>query len=707
MDKVQETRPRYNSQEYPHHQSCPSKNDNHKIQILKLLLASFLVLYFELVIIRYLSTEIRIFAYMKNLPLIASFFGIGLGMVRRSPPKVLWRLFPFIAFLLFFQISFAPLLNLTHTPFPAKDYYVYGTKNISGMKDALIFIWVMSEILFLTVAFFLVLGTIVGEQLSCHAPLCGYGANLVGSLLGIVTFTVLAFYNLSPFIWILLGFFLLMPFFYKQRAHTAVFILLVAMTFVNPQASYWSPYYRIDLHELPHPAEWSRPSAYELSVNHDYHQKIVDLSPQFLSRFPHAEPNRSAVITYEFPYRFVSNPGNVLIVGAGTGNDVAAALRNGAYHVDAVEIDPVIQRLGILYHPERPYDSPKVTVHIDDARAFFNKTKKKYDLIVFGYLDAHTLLSSFSSIRLDNFVYTLESFREAKNLLKDDGTLVLAIASGGTFVSKRVFNTLERAFGIPPHVYSTGYDVVGMVFVEGEALKKGPLSDFLERSGQLYGYNDALIATDDWPFLYMASRTIPVSIACVLVLFLYCSWIAVHKTLPRKNFMDRLHLHFFFLGAGFLLLETRAVTEMSLLFGSTWITNAIVIGAFLLMAILANFITSYRPVSLRVSYSGLFLLLGLSFFIPFSILEGLPVGVKILASGIFVGLPVFFTGLIFSRSFKLVANPSQVLGINLFGSVIGGALENFVMIGGSLIVGILAIMIYFFSVISLPIGGGK
>src|SRR3972149_3079065 len=137
MDKVQETRSRYNSQEYPHHQSCPSKNDNHKIQILKLLLASFLVLYFELVIIRYLSTEIRIFAYMKNLPLIASFFGIGLGMVRRSPPKVLWRLFPFIAFLLFFQISFAPLLNLTHTPFPAKDYYVYGTKNISGMKDAL------------------------------------------------------------------------------------------------------------------------------------------------------------------------------------------------------------------------------------------------------------------------------------------------------------------------------------------------------------------------------------------------------------------------------------------------------------------------------------------------------------------------------------------------------------------------------------------
>ena len=86
--------------------------------ILMLFLASFLALYFELVVIRYLSTEIRIFAYLKNLALVASFFGIGLGMILGDSPKTLRRLFPIFAALLFLLIAFAPVLHLTHLPVP-------------------------------------------------------------------------------------------------------------------------------------------------------------------------------------------------------------------------------------------------------------------------------------------------------------------------------------------------------------------------------------------------------------------------------------------------------------------------------------------------------------------------------------------------------------------------------------------------------------
>src|SRR2546427_12123699 len=45
-----------------------------------------------------------------------------------------------------------------------------------------------------------------------------------------------------------------------------------------------------------------------------------------------------------------------------TGNDVASALRHGAEHVDAVEIDPIIYKIGVQYHPESPYSSPRGTV---------------------------------------------------------------------------------------------------------------------------------------------------------------------------------------------------------------------------------------------------------------------------------------------------------------------------------------------------------
>ena len=68
---------------------------------------------------------------------------------------------------------------------------------------------------------------------------------------------------------------------------------------------------------------------------------------------------------------------DVLIIGAGSGNDVAAALANGAKHVDAVEIDPVINEIGRADHPDHPYDDPRVTVHLDDGRSFVRKTDRE------------------------------------------------------------------------------------------------------------------------------------------------------------------------------------------------------------------------------------------------------------------------------------------------------------------------------------------
>jgi spermidine synthase len=114
--------------------------------------------------------------------------------------------------------------------------------------------------------------------------------------------------------------------------------------------------------------------------------------------------------------------------GLGTGNDVAAALRAGAGAVDAVEIDPAIQELGRIYHPELPYSDPRVRFVNDDARSFLRTTSATYDLIVYGLLDSHTLLSHASSVRLDSFVYIVEGFRETRAHLRDDGVVSLSFA---------------------------------------------------------------------------------------------------------------------------------------------------------------------------------------------------------------------------------------------------------------------------------------
>jgi len=674
-----------------------------------LFLASFLALYFELVVIRYLSTEIRVFAYLKNLALIASFFGIGLGMILGKPPKALKRFFPLIATGLFLLIAFASPLRLTHLPVPGGEYEMFGSlpQPPAGLWGVLWFptmvlgfFAIVSGILNLVVMFFVVLGGTIGERLAQVEPLCGYGVNLAGSLAGIIAFTVLSFFGVPPFIWILVGVVAALPFFMRPRWSIAVFALLVcALAIPQPQGfaeryqdlaghvlqqhTFWSPYYRITLYDVPPPPGWPRPSAYLVDVNHDYHQKMLDLSPEFTARYPDVEPNRSGIAAYDLAYRLVPHPGRVLVVGAGTGNDVASALRRGAAHVDAVEIDPRIVELGRRYHPERPYDSPRVTVVVDDARAFFKRTTQKYDLIVFGFLDSHTLLTSLSALRLDDYVYTLESFREARSLLRENGTVVLAFDSGKSFITDRLFATLTRAFDHAPTAYYTGYDGAGVVFAEGRGAES-KLADYPEISQELQSHQSrTILSTDHWPFLYLESRTIPISMLGVLVIFLCFAVGLLRRTLTLRSLANRQNLHLFFLGAGFMLLETKGVTELSLLFGSTWIVNAVVIAAFLTMGLLANTLVVLRPVSRGFAYAALFILLLGGMFLPYSLFAVLPATTRVFAAATLVGLPVFFSGLIFSRSFRDTSQPAQALGINLLGAVIGGVLENLVMIGGT------------------------
>lgn len=559
----------------------------------------------------------------------------------------------------------------------------------------------------LVVLLFVALGGLVGESLKRVSPLQGYGINLAGSLAGMAGFAGLSFTNSGPATWLSVGFILLLPFFLRKRAALAWFAVTILAVAIPEPHTFWSPYYRIDFTPLPSPEGSLHPSAYAVATNHLWYQWAADLSPAFLQRYPDATPNRFLVPYYELPYRLVPNPGNVLILGAGTGNDVAAALRHGAEHIDAVELDPVILRLGKQYHPEHPYSSPRVACHVDDARAFIQQNARKYDLIVFAFLDSTTLLSSFSSLRLDNYVYTLESFQNARALLSDDGTLVLSFATARSFPTDRLYATLERAFGTPPAAYLTRYWVNGVLMVEGG--KRGArISDLPDVSQELYSRTrTTLLATAEWPFLYLEGRSIPPSIVVVAPLFLLAAWIVLQKTRSLAWKSSPAYWHFFFLGAGFLLLETRAVTKLSLLFGSTWVVNSLVIGSFLLMALLSTMLVSIWEISALVSYGVLFSLLALDLFLPYSLLDQAGLGIRVLIGGIWVALPVFFSGIVFASSLRSHGHVTQVLGINMFGAVCGGVLENTIMLGGTPLLAWLAITLYALSAFSLFVGRRK
>jgi hypothetical protein len=409
-----------------------------------------------------------------------------------------------------------------------------------------------------------------------------------------------------------------------------------------------------------------------------YYQRVNDLSAAAVSVHSARKPMRDY---YELPYRVHPRTQRAAVVGAGAGNDVAAALRRGVTRVDAIEIDPAILAIGAHYHPERPYQDPRVTSIVNDARAFLRGTQNRYDLIVYGLLDSHTLLSHASSLRLDSFVYTVEGIREARDRLVQDGVLSLSFCVLSPQIGRKIYLMMKEAFdGRPPVCIRAGYDE-SVIFLQS---KQGPLQSDPKLIAET-GFRDvtqehanpgipADASTDDWPFFYMPRRVYPISYVCMMALVLFLS-LVLFSNLAGGGRRHLNHIAFFFLGGGFMLVETKAITELGLMFGNTWQVTGIVICAVLVMAYLANLAV------MRFGWSSaalpLFLLLvSLGIGLSLAKLGGMPATALGRAGALIVlTAPLFFSGIVFSSLLSRTGDIAGAMAMNLLGAMCGGLLE--------------------------------
>jgi spermidine synthase len=683
-----------------------------KRKAIDLFLISFLGLFLEMLVIRWLSAEFRLFAYFKNLPLLAAFMGLGIGfaLVRRRD-----NLFPLAIPLI--TLLCGLILFGTRTAifdlirYPAQEEFIWALSIRSSLVTVVVFCGAIVFFFFLTMIMFLPFGQLTGRLMNKFSPLTGYTINILGSLFGIWAFSAISFLSLPPFYWFLMGLLLCLWFLQEQRylllGNAAVAVVCLVLLFLYRGESLWSPYYRVDLDPV---FLWDASAGeevvlwgYRLIVNQDYHQKALDLSPEFASRHSHLSSEvKMAQRAYDLPYDFV-RPRDVLVVGAGAGNDVASALRHGATRVDAVEIDPLIADLGEKLHPEMPYQAPQVHVIVDDARSFFEKSDEKYDLIVFGFLDSHTLFSSMSSVRLDNFVYTIECFEEAKDHLKDDGMVALTFSVAKKWIGTRLRDMLANVFEMDPLAFEVGYDG-GLTFIVGPGAENLELSQEhrlqqLAADRRLDYKGVAPAATDDWPYLYLKEHQVPDVYWQVLLLLLVLSVIVILTIFPEST---RVNFHFFFLGCAFFLIETKSITETALLFGSTWIVNSVVISAILAMILAANlFVRKRKPTDVRPYYTLLLGSLLLNYMVPVSSMLGQNFLLRGLISGFAISLPVFFAGIIFAISLSKMKTVELAFGSNLLGSVVGGMLEYSSLIYGIRSLYILAAFMYILSLIAV------
>src|SRR2546422_8974397 len=462
----------------------------------------------------------------------------------------------------------------------------------------------------------------------------------------------------------------------------------------------WTPYQQIQYSR--HYAGNGDFAAGFLRVNHTGYQSIVNLSSWFLARHPNLLLGPADENPYNLPFRFAVPQPHVLVVGSGTGNDVAGALRNGSRAVDAVEIDPAILEIGRREHPERPYDSPRVSIYVTDARRFLKRSTARYDLILFGLLDSHTQFSDYSNMRIDNFVYTEQSFREAMQHLNPNGIVFVKFQVDRPWMAVRIAEMLRGVFGKPAVVFrtATGYGANATCFVISsgnrveDALAADPrLAQFVRKTARALDSGRIPITTDDWPYLYQQGRWIPRTyysvglLVLVIAAGLYSQITAAARRLPS--------LFFFAMGAGFLLLETQLVSRLALFFGTVWQVNGIVISALLLALLLANLIVEYRNNVLRRSWALIGLLSGLAiaYWVPFNRIPLSPNLTGLIAAGVFA-IPVIFAGTLFALEFRIVDSPSAALGANMLGAVAGGLMENLSLLFGLRALLLIAIGVY-------------
>jgi hypothetical protein len=372
-------------------------------------------------------------------------------------------------------------------------------------------------------------------------------------------------------------------------------------------------------------------------------------------------------------------PRRALVVGAGTGNDVAVLLDEGAEQVDAIEIDPAILALGAR-HPNRPYASPRVRAINTDARSFLNSSDLEYDVIVFGTLDSMTRLSALSNVRLDNFMYTTDCLQAARDHLTSNGALLMYYMVATPYIDMRLGGMLTQVFGETPLVVEQDYGLFNRILLAGPAFA-GQQGE--ERRAGAPAVLERLLAqvelpSDDWPYLYLSRRGINRFYLVLMAVFggLALLGVALASEEMRRSIQSkRVDWEMFLFGLGFLLLETRSVTQMNLVWAGTWLTNAIVFGSILGVVLVATLATMFRPIPYRLSMGALAASLLAAYALPAQLLLGSSIAVKLALSVLFVGSPIFFAALSFAAVFREREQAATAFGWNLLGAVAGGLLE--------------------------------
>lgn len=644
----------------------------------RLVLSAALMLFVELALIRWLGSNVIHLSYFTNFVLLGSFLGIGAGFLisRKS-----WSIWPW-------SLPLLTILTIGVIRYPmsiqreGSDVIYFTALEMSGPPA-----WLALPLIFCVVAVILAgPAELVGRCFAKLKPLAAYRYDLIGSFFGIVAFSVLSFAHAPSVVWGLIAAVLYVGLADKARRLVnlawALPLLVILGNESMDESISWSPYYKVQELQTDPP----QPGLVKIRANGVPHQVMA---PSELRR----EIGYSIYFT---PYeRRVPGAAldDVLIVGAGSGSDLAVALENGAKNVDAVDIDPRIMQIGIEQNIDRPYQNPGVTRHINDGRAFLEGTDKKYDFILFALPDSLTLVNGASQIRLESFLFTQEALESVRDKLKPGGTFAMYNYYREDWLIDRLANTAATAFGHAPCVdtYEGAQAVITVGLTPADQACVGEWQPVSAAA-------DMAPPVDNAPFIYFRGDNFPPMYAITIALILAASLITV-RVLGGPIGQMRPYADLFFMGAAFLLLETKNIATFALLFGTTWFVNALVFGGVLLVVLAAVETTrKFKTPPLPIVYAGIAISLASAWVIPEEWLLAMSFTPRLIAATLIAFVPIYLANVAFSKRFRESGDTRSAFAINLLGTIVGGCLEYAALFTGYnnllIVVGVLYLLAF-------------
>lgn len=122
----------------------------------------------------------------------------------------------------------------------------------------------------------------------------------------------------------------------------------------------------------------------------------------------------------------VKPTGSTLVLGVGAGFDVMMAKHFHKAPIVGVEVNPLVGEIvnkDFGDYSGRPYHLPDVSIHFENARTYVKRDQAQYDVVTVTWVDSGAATGAGAFALTENYLYTVEAFKDYLARLKDDGVL--------------------------------------------------------------------------------------------------------------------------------------------------------------------------------------------------------------------------------------------------------------------------------------------